>query len=264
MSNKNDVSVLIITCDAYSDVWDYFFILFNKFWPDCPYSIYLGTNSKECNAVGVKTICIGEDVSWCDNLRVMLEKIPTQYVIIMLEDYFINKRINTDDVERTLEFAKMNKADCVRLRNSPVACRVVDKNLRIGYAEPASPYYINAQPAIWKVTSLISLLKPNWSAWQFERENSKISKMLDLNIYTTNYQLVSCLNGVVRGKYLLSTIKALQRIGVYIDSSKREIYDDSSILNKIHPVRVSLKHYLHALFIKLKLYNTKLNKLFYR
>ena len=38
---KNKFAILIVSCDKYSDLWDPFFKLFFKFWPDCPFNIYL-------------------------------------------------------------------------------------------------------------------------------------------------------------------------------------------------------------------------------
>ena len=37
--------VVILTCDSYSDIWEPFFKLKNKYWPDCKYDTYLITES---------------------------------------------------------------------------------------------------------------------------------------------------------------------------------------------------------------------------
>ncbi len=45
---KSEVTVLINSCDAYSDLWEPFFKLFSIYWPDCPYEIVLNTEYKRC------------------------------------------------------------------------------------------------------------------------------------------------------------------------------------------------------------------------
>ena len=37
-------SVLVPSCDAYADLWIPFFALFWRYWSDCPFPVYLGTN----------------------------------------------------------------------------------------------------------------------------------------------------------------------------------------------------------------------------
>lgn len=39
-----DVAVVVASCDAYADLWEPFFRLFRRYWPDCPYPVYLGSN----------------------------------------------------------------------------------------------------------------------------------------------------------------------------------------------------------------------------
>ena len=46
MSNKHNIDILIISCDAYSDVWDIFFKSFHKQWINCPLKLNLLTNNK--------------------------------------------------------------------------------------------------------------------------------------------------------------------------------------------------------------------------
>ena len=37
----SDSAILILSCDKFSDLWKPFFDLFWKYWPDCPYNVYL-------------------------------------------------------------------------------------------------------------------------------------------------------------------------------------------------------------------------------
>lgn len=39
-------TVLLSTCDSYEDTWNPFFKLMNKYWEDCPYDVFINTESK--------------------------------------------------------------------------------------------------------------------------------------------------------------------------------------------------------------------------
>ena len=43
---KSNITVLVNSCDSYSDAWYPFFTLWKKYWPDCKYPIILNTESK--------------------------------------------------------------------------------------------------------------------------------------------------------------------------------------------------------------------------
>ena len=40
-----DPAILVVSFDAYQDLWPVFFQAFFKYWPDCPYRVYLGANT---------------------------------------------------------------------------------------------------------------------------------------------------------------------------------------------------------------------------
>jgi len=40
------IAVLVVSCDKYADLWPPFFQLFLRFWPECPFSVYLISNQK--------------------------------------------------------------------------------------------------------------------------------------------------------------------------------------------------------------------------
>ena len=43
---SSKLAILMLSCDKYSDLWDDFFNLKERFWPDCPYHCYLATDTK--------------------------------------------------------------------------------------------------------------------------------------------------------------------------------------------------------------------------
>ena len=80
----SDISVLVASCDQYSDLWRPFFSLFRRFWADVPYEVYLGSNYLAFNEPGVRTITVGEDKNWSHGLKRMVEKVDSEYIIFMM------------------------------------------------------------------------------------------------------------------------------------------------------------------------------------
>lgn len=172
----NDLSILVITCDKYSDLWEAFFELKERNWPDCIYPVYLGTNKKSYANHGVISICIGEDKSWTENVRNMLEFIDSSYILVLLEDFFIDRKVNSTYIKKLLEFMKEENLDCLRLEPQPAPVKCYNRKLKVGRIAPGSPYYVSTQPAIWRKEILKELLIPSYSAWDFEMKNSAKSK----------------------------------------------------------------------------------------
>ena len=50
---SNEITVLVNSCDEYSEIWDVFFTLFKKYWPQCEYPIVLNTESKSYSFDGL-------------------------------------------------------------------------------------------------------------------------------------------------------------------------------------------------------------------
>ena len=105
---SNDISVLIYSCDNYSDIWKPFFTLFFRYW-NCPYQVYITAESKKCEWENVITLnTTGE--KWTDRIRKAVEMIPTKYVIGMCEDMFFRRPVRQDIIDNCyLEMEKNPK-----------------------------------------------------------------------------------------------------------------------------------------------------------
>ena len=71
------ISVLIYSCDSYSDVWKPFFTLFWRYW-NCEYPVYLATETKKCAELGVMTINKQAD-TWTERMKQTVDEIPTDF-----------------------------------------------------------------------------------------------------------------------------------------------------------------------------------------
>ncbi|MCX8008474.1 MAG: hypothetical protein N3A54_02085 [Patescibacteria group bacterium] len=82
-----DCAILVLSCDKYSDLWDPFFDLFKRYWKDCPFPVYLGSNTKKYSDGSIKTILSGSPKDWSTDLLNIVDKIREEFLFIWLEDF---------------------------------------------------------------------------------------------------------------------------------------------------------------------------------
>ena len=68
-------SIFVSSSDNYSDIWDVFFDMFKKMWPEYNGQIYLQTQEKEYQHEGLNIICtkVGKLKGFGETLRAGLD-----------------------------------------------------------------------------------------------------------------------------------------------------------------------------------------------
>lgn len=170
--NIRDVTLVFCSCDAYSDLWDNFFRLLKKYWPEFDGEIILNTESKKCEYDG---FCISEPLncpdgtSWSDRLSMSLKKAKTPYVLIMLEDYYLKSPVDHSGFLRTLEYMKSRTdAMSVTYLCEPGAHKPIDDLPGFFKRKHFSLYKLTGHITLYKKDFLLSMLRHNESAWEFE------------------------------------------------------------------------------------------------
>lgn len=222
---KEELVILVDSFDGYSDLWPTFFLFFDKNWKDCPYKLKLVSNFK--NYQGIETILIGEELSWSDRTYKAVLELNCEYVMLLLEDYFIGNKVNNNEIIRILNFMKHNDSRYFRLTNFPKS-RNNKKKSDIFSIYEDEEYGVNLQASIWKKDFLLDVLKEvKGNAWQFELYFLK--KTIESNhkpmqgCYGSVVDPLCIKNGVIKGKWYPSTLKYFGKSGIHIDTSKREI-----------------------------------------
>ena len=174
-------SVLIYSCDKYSDVWEPFFTLFFRYW-ECPYRVYISSETKKCRVPGVTTLNVNGE--WSDLIRQALEQIDTEYVIGMCEDFFMRRRVDEQIIRNCV-----SEMDA----NPNIACFNFEKEydwvLPSNYAgfgrKPDNgAYRLSCQPTLWRRETLIKLLPENMNAWEWELSSRSAPNEYEYYIWT--------------------------------------------------------------------------------
>lgn len=224
-----DIAILIASCDKYQDLWSPFFTLFFKYWQDCPYPVYLGSNHLTYTDSRVKTITVGDDRDWSSGFRKMLEQIPHLYVIVLLEDYLLYQPVNTDKIRELASYMKNKRAGVLRLFPCPGPDVPCQENHEVGEIRKGAEYSLSLQAAIWDRQVLLSLLREGETPWQLEVLGSKRTNALNvpfLSVKRNNnhdYPIPYFCTAVVKGKWIPDAVKLCKKEGINIDLTVRPL-----------------------------------------
>ncbi len=172
-----NVAVLVASYDASSDLWDPLFTLFRRFWPDCPFRVYLVSNALQYKRWGVTTIAVGPDRSWSDTLRAGLERVREDYVLLWIDDHFLVGKANHIAIMESIGDLLRRDGNYLRLNPLPRPDHPV--NDYFGEVRKGAIYRTATGASVWKKSVLRELLRSGESAWEFETAGSARSDRFD-------------------------------------------------------------------------------------
>lgn len=165
-------SVVISSCDLYSDCWLPMIHSFHKFWKDCPYEVYIISNYKVLNVDGIRFIPVGEHKGFGSNMKKALELIDADFLIFFLEDFFLDEKVNTHVIDNHLIYCANNSVDFLKIDSSDVIfrdeMRIQDSIYCLNPLD--KKYSLNAAISIWNKRALKSISVDGFTAWDFERK----------------------------------------------------------------------------------------------
>jgi hypothetical protein len=211
-SDQVACSVLVVSCDRYRDLWTPFFTLLERHWPDCGMPIYLGTNSAQLDRANVRTLKAGDDEAWSRRLRFFLKNIDTNYVLLMLEDFFLDQPVSTEAVEAQLHL--LHSLDGTAMRLFPNTPADYFRN-NVGVLHRRAAFRVSLQAAIWNRSRLLELLVDEESPWAFEIEGTQRSQMWTSGFYCAPHAIIHYRHVVERGEWFRSAARfyVAQNIG---------------------------------------------------
>lgn len=217
--SKDRVAFLVVSCDNYSDVWDIFFNNLSKYWPNCPYNVYLQSNFKDFFFDGeVQTLKVGKDKSWSDGLMNALNQLRDyDFVLLTLEDLVIKDFVNNDLINTTIESFIDNGSNYLSLINEPKP----DKRFNSIYGEISSGamYRSTSTFAIWNRKTLLSLLDTKENAWEFEKIGSQRSNIFG-GFYSVYSDLFPYINTIIKGKWTYEALQYFKKNNISFNESR--------------------------------------------
>ena len=214
-----DCTVVVVSCDAYADVIPPFVALWHKFWPDCPFETVLLTETVLNEGFG-RVISVGKCNDWAPRVLKALSNITTPYILLVLNDYYLEAPVNTSLVLRRLEEAKRCSALNLRLVPNPPGREPVQGSDLLEMPKNVA-YCITCQVGIWDSAFFASLLSRTRSAWEFERYGSFMIGDEQRPLLVTPTKEFPFVDAVHKGYWEKFGVEVCQRNGVPIDFAAR-------------------------------------------
>lgn len=171
---RSRVAVFICSSDNRRDVLDSILPSVRKFWPDCPYPIYVGLNSVG-RPLSIGTPVLAPASTWHHECAQQLSQLDEDRLILLLDDFLIGARVNQHRLTHLVEDALALDLGYLRLvplgRSLParlMGWRPPEINYGIERIRPRRPFYSGLQIAVWNKQYLWSLLEKPQSIWEFE------------------------------------------------------------------------------------------------
>jgi len=209
-----------MSCDNYYDLWQPFSILYKKYWNNNPYKTYICTETKQCPYFDtIKTIG-----SWTSRLKKALEQIDSEYIIFMLDDYFIREYVDQERINYALNSFKGDVAvfNFELLFNTPT---IKEDYIGFGLRHDRDSYLNNTQPSIHNRLKLIERLQKDQTIWEWE--TTIISSPYKFYINTKNsiidvgHRRSTDGFAITRGKWAKECIDFFEKEKIKIDYSIR-------------------------------------------
>lgn len=168
---SKNMTMLILSCDKFSDLWDGHIKLLEQNWPDRDMETIIVTDAPtEKSYPDIQIINAGSDVEWSDRLAFALKQVKTDYVFITLDDYFLIKKVDDKSIVDLMNMMEKEKIDYVRLfpRPKQATCEELLGYPQIRKVDISRTYSVNLYSALWKKAFIESTVRMPKNAWQFE------------------------------------------------------------------------------------------------
>ena len=246
---KTTCTVLVCSCDKYADILPPFAALWRRFWPDCPFETVLVTESDPGIAGFDRVVACGRGGTWCSRLVRGLDAVRTPYVLMLCDDYFLFKGVDTARFLSRL--SQMQAFGAANLRLIPNPKPGAANASPFGHGtdlfryKPLTAYSIATQSGIWERGFLRSLADGRASIWEFERYGSFDDRTLGSTLLVTPTKEFPFVDAVHKGHW--------ERFG--LDVCRENNVDLSGISRTLPPFKTRLVEGLKRLVFRVVPWN---------
>jgi hypothetical protein len=228
---KNDkCTVLVASCDKYADLLGPFSALWRKFWPDCPFEVVLVTESEPADAKELcfdRVVACGAGGNWCSRLVQALDTVNTPYVLMLCDDYYLSKPVDTALMLKRL--SQIREFDAFNLRMIPNPRPKGSNSDTFGNGtdllryRPNTAYCIATQSGFWDKEFLAKLADGKSSIWEFERYGSFDPAIVAKPLLVTPTKEFPFVDAVHKGHWEKFGLAVCRENGIDLSGIKRTL-----------------------------------------
>lgn len=212
------VSLLISTCDKFSDLWDEHIALLRQHWKGEIWKTYLVTD-KQTNREydGIEIIVAGEDKDFPMRIKYAAEHIDTDYILLTLDDYFIINDVDPIKLNHLVEKAENENISYLKLYDrrmtNPSKYESIEALRKIDLSKK---YAITLYPALWKRKFLLDSVQGDMTPWKYESYLTTFARKEKAKCMFSHTGLFDILDVVRKGKILHKADKYFKCNGIDI------------------------------------------------
>lgn len=220
---ESKFSVIISSCDKFSDLWDKHIEFYRKNWGDNNAPTYLVTDKPtERSFDGVEIVVAEGDMDFPSRIKYALQYIKTPYVLLTLDDYFLIEKVNNQSIEKLVNRAEEEKIDYLLLYDRRKTDSRKYESIDVLHdIDLNKKYAVTLYPAIWSAEFLKNTVKEDLSPWLYEASLTKTAKEENANCKFSHTGSFIMLDVVRKGKLLHKAVKYFKKNNV--DIGDREI-----------------------------------------
>ena len=242
MGDEKDVSILVMGRNAGLKYCYLTALFWDIYWKDCPFEKILCTQTQigDCKDKYDRFIYTDEKLIWGDRLERALQGIDTEYVIMMPEDFFVCKTVDTKAIYDTLLLAKENNAGAIHFGSSTLFSRKYNAQLK--EVKKGMLYRMVLRPVLYKTEYLKRFAGIHLSPWQFERVGTEMSNAFDEKVLCTIDNIYPCVHAWSHNSWSRAAIRLMKRNNI-----SKDMYCNDSV----YPLRLIIFDLVYVIAVKL-------------
>lgn len=218
---SSNITVLISTCEKFSDLWEAHVQLLNQNWPDRNAVTYLVTDKPtDKKFENVTVFAAGEGTEITERLKAVMPLINTEYILFTLDDYFLTEKISTKKIEQDILDMQKHNIDYLRLfimtkkslKNRKA--KEVEKDIFI-MDNYAGDYIVSLYAGIWRKDFMEKTLKEKMNAWQYEVALTKMARSYGVCCADSRRGEFPILDVIRKGKVLRKAQRYFEKNPIY-------------------------------------------------
>jgi hypothetical protein len=176
-SVTSELEITVLTSNDYVHCLPAFGYLFNKFWDAGQAVKIVRYDVRPAKMSGNFTnFAIGNqaDYTWSSGLLKYLHYHTDDLILLMLEDYFIDKPVAQKRIKQLWQYMKTHP-EIAKIDLSDDRLKVAHSDYENGMikSNDSAVFQTSLQAAIWRKECLIRFLNATENAWQFEKNGTK-------------------------------------------------------------------------------------------
>lgn len=223
------LALILAAYDPYKDIFDIFIKQFEKYWTNRPYPLVIANMYFDYDGNNTHVIHCGDMKTPYFRKRIAIDSVDADYCLVLEEDRIFMDFVDTDEVEKILDFMDKHNIDYFRCQTSEFKKKKKNriKNYEHFYRIPMKePYGVCGSMVIWRKSYLEGLREENldngyeWERYWLKQSYSSKEELVDSNFATDDRNVFNILHCIEKQKWIYDARKKLIKEGYEINNDR--------------------------------------------